>query len=297
MNPKPMDWFVLLALAFIWGSSYLMIELALRVWSPAQITGLRILAAAAVLLVAFWLRGEKWPRSMRAWVYFIAIAVLGNCLPFTLISWGQLELDSGVTSILASSTPLFVIVLAHVMLNDEPVKLVHLFGVVLGFIGVLVLLGHDVQSFFDLSDTSLLAQLAILAATFSYALSTVLTRLMPPSHPLVTSTAVLLIASLIMSPITFQAFRDPLDFTFDAVAAVAFMGVMGTGISALMFFHVVDRCGARFVSLLNYMVPLWAVLLGVIILNERMSKDILAGGTLILFSLILANWRARRDRA
>jgi drug/metabolite transporter (DMT)-like permease len=110
---RPLHWLALLCLVVLWGSSYLMIEVALWTWRPEQITGLRIVLAAIVLLVSTVVGRRQFPGSLRIWTYYLVIAVIGNCLPFFLISWGQQQVESGLAGILAASTPLAVLILAH----------------------------------------------------------------------------------------------------------------------------------------------------------------------------------------
>ncbi len=144
MKIQPVHWALLLALVALWGSSYLMVEIALAVWRPEQITGLRILSAAVVLVIAMLVRGQRFPLIWRSWRYFLGIAVIGNCLPFFLISWGQQEVESGLAGILAASTPLVVLILAHFVLADERLSLRHVFAFVFGFAGIVVLMGTGI---------------------------------------------------------------------------------------------------------------------------------------------------------
>ncbi|HJP38905.1 MAG: DMT family transporter [Gammaproteobacteria bacterium] len=269
MTIRPLHWFILLCLALVWGSSYLMIEIALQAWQPAQITGLRILLAAMVLLAWIVFSRSRIPLDLRTWVFFLIIAVIGNCLPFFLISWGQQYVESGLAGILVASTPLVVLILSHFMLPDERLRIRHLVSFMLGFTGVVVLMGADLPMTLGGSGNRLLAQFAIIGGAICYALATVIARRMPPVSPLVTSAGVMLLASGLMTPFIVAAAAPLPEASGPAILALGFLGVMGTGVSSILYFYLINLTGARFTSLLNYLVPAWALLLGVTILGEK----------------------------
>ncbi len=284
---KPVHWFVLLCLVFLWGSSYLMIEIALRAWRPEQITGLRIVLAAIVLLVSVAFSRSRIPRERRAWAYFLVIAIIGNCLPFFLISWGQQRIESGLAGILAASTPLVVLILAHFVLPDERLRRRQAVSFVLGFAGIVVLMGPDSLAAVGGSRDRLLAQLAILGGAVCYATATVIARRMPPASPLVTSAGVMILASGVMAPFIVDGAAALPAATGPAVLALGFLGVLGTGAASILYFYLIAQTGARFTSLLNYLVPVWAILLGATILGEKLPISTWFALILILSGLIL----------
>lgn len=286
MKIKPFHWFVLLCLVFLWGSSYLMIEVALWTWRPEQITGLRIVLAAIVLLVSIVFGRRRFPGSFRIWGYYLLIAIIGNCLPFFLISWGQQQVESGLAGILAASTPLVVLILAHFILPDERLRRSHIVPFILGFGGIVVLMGPDSLSALGGSGDRLLAQLAILGGAVCYATATVIARRMPAGSPLVTSAGVMILASGIMGPFIVDGAAILPAATTPAILAIGFLGIMGTGVASILYFYLIARTGARFTSLLNYLVPVWAILLGAIILDEELSIRIWFALLLILSGLI-----------
>ncbi|MDP6674414.1 MAG: DMT family transporter [Gammaproteobacteria bacterium] len=270
MTIRPVHWFVLLCLVLVWGSSYLMIEIALRAWQPAQITGLRILLAAMVLLASVVLSRSSIPLDRRTWAFFLIIAVIGNCLPFFLISWGQQHVESGLAGILAASTPLAVLILSHFILPDERLRPRHLASFMLCFTGIVVLMGPDsLAALGGGGGNRLLAQFAILGGAICYALATVIARRMPPVSPLVTSTGVMILASGLMTPFIVDGAAVLPDAGGPAMLALGFLGVLGTGAASILYFYLINRTGARFTSLLNYLVPVWALLLGATILGEK----------------------------
>ena len=286
MRIRPLHWLILIALSLLWGSSYLLIAMALTSWSPGQLTGLRVTLAAAVLLFAVMARGGHIPRKPVIWGYFLLIAVIGNCLPFFLISWGQQQVESGLAGILSATSPLMVLILAHFMLPDEPLRRRHLVSFLMGFAGIVLLMGGDSLAGWQNSGDRLLAQLAILGGAVCYAAATILARRMPMVAPLVTSAAVMLLAGSLMSPLTIQAAGQIADVELTALLALAVLGLAGTGVASILYFYLINQTGARFTSLLNYLVPCWAMFLGSVILGEELRLSAWLALILIISGLI-----------
>jgi drug/metabolite transporter (DMT)-like permease len=284
---KPVHWFVLLCLAFLWGSSYLMIEIALTAWRPEQIAGLRIIMAAIVLLAVAVIGRRGFPHDRRSWAFFLIIAVIGNCLPFFLISWGQQQVESGLAGILAAGTPLFVLIMAHFVLPDERFRRGQVVAFMLGFAGIVVLMGPDSLAALGGSQGRLLAQLAILGGAVCYAAATVIARLMPPASPLVTSTGVMILATGVMTPFIVDGVATLPQASGLALLALGFLGVLGTGAASILYFYLIAQTGARFTSLLNYLVPVWAITLGAVVLGEKLPLSTWFALILILSGLIL----------
>jgi len=289
MTIRPVHWFVLLCLVVVWGSSYLMIEIALTAWRPEQIVGLRIVLAALILFAVVVFTRQTFPRTARSWLYFLVIAVIGNCLPFFLISWGQQRVESGLAGILVSVTPLFVLILAHFTLPDERFRQRHLFAFMLGFAGIVVLMGPDSLAALGGSGDRLLAQLAILGGAVCYATATVIARLMPPSTPLVTSAGVMILASGVMAPFIADGVGALPQVAWAAILALGFLGVFGTSVASILYFYLVAQTGARFTSLLNYLIPVWAVMLGATVLDEKFPPSTWLALILVLSGLILVS--------
>ncbi len=286
MRAAPLDWVLLLSLAVLWGSSYSLVAVALRSFRPPEIAALRILAGAFVLLVAMVATRTALPRTRRAWLLCGAIAVVGNCLPFFLISWGQQHLESALAGILAAVTPLCVLLMAHFILHDERLERRQIGAFLLGFLGVVVLMGPDSLAGLGGSGLRLAGQLAVFGAAACYALATVLARLMPPDPPMATSGAVLLVASGLMAPLGLPVLPALPSAPPPALAALGILGALGTGFAAILYFRLIARAGARFASLLNYLVPLWAAALGIWLLGEHLSWNAWVALALILAAVL-----------
>ncbi len=296
-RPGPLHWAGLAALVAMWGSSYLAMEIALTAFGPTGITTARVALAAVTLWIAMRLTGRRLPGDRASWAFFFLLAVVGNCLPFFLISWGQQSIPSGLAGIAMAVTPLAVILLAHYLLPDEPLSPGRVLGFVAGFFGVALLVGPEFLAGRDASDTSLPGLLAVLGGALCYATSAVVTRLGPAHHPLVMSSAVTIAGSLLLIPVYFLLDGGVLtDFSLPLapVAAVAALGMLSTGLAAVIFFFLVTQAGAGFLTMQSFLVPPWAVIVGALVLGERLRPGAYAAMLLILLGLAVAQ---RFDRA
>lgn len=287
MRAPARDWAALLGLVALWGSSYVLVEIALTGLAPRQVAGLRIMTGALVLLVALLASRERVPGGRRFWPLALAIALLGNCVPFLLISWGQVRLESGLAGILAATTPLCVLVLSHFVLHDEQLERRQLLAFALAFAGVIVLMGGEALSGLGGSGARLWAQGAVLAAAACYALATVLARLVPGRQPVATSAVVMTLAAAVMLPVTLPGLPPVAELPGPVLLAVGVLGVLGTGFASVLYFRLVADAGARFVSLLNYLVPVWATVLGAFWLDERLPVSAWAALLLILVGILV----------
>ncbi|MEJ2604362.1 MAG: DMT family transporter [Gammaproteobacteria bacterium] len=296
-QPGPLHWAGLAALVAMWGSSYLAMEIALTAFGPLGITTARVALAAVTLWTAMRLTSRRLPLDRGSWAFFFLLAVIGNCLPFFLISWGQQSIPSGLAGIAMAVTPLAVILLAHFLLPDEPLNAGRIVGFLAGFLGVALLVGPELFGAGGTDHASLSGLLAVLGGALCYATSAVVTRLGPSHHPLVMSTAVTISGSLILIPAYFLldgGSHGFLSFPAGPVAAVAALGLLSTGAAAVIFFFLVTQAGAGFMTMQSFLVPPWAVIAGALVLGERLRPGAYAAMLLILVGLGVAR---RFDRA
>ena len=209
-----------------------------------------------------------------------------------LISWGQQSIDSGLAGILMAANPLVTLVLAHLMVPDEQMTRKKLAGFVIGFLGVILLIGPESLQHLRGVEGTMLAQLAVLSGGICYSMASIMARLKPESSALVASTAVLLIASVIMLPVANQAsVIDQIELNVRPVLAIAFLGVFSTAIATVVYFKLVSSAGPTFLSLMNYLIPLWAVLVGVLFLSEQPEWSDLFALIIILSGIALSQYR------
>ncbi len=278
-----LDHALLVLLAFIWGSSFTLIKVVVTDIPPLSLTALRIATAALVLTAAAWARGEAWPRGIRAWGWIVAAGLSGNIIPFSLISWGEQVIDSGLAAIYIAIVPIAVLVLAHFLTPDERFTPAKGIGVAFGFSGIVVLVGPRALAGMD---EHLLRQLAVAAAAFSYAANTLIIKRISGQRPVAMAAAIMTISALILAP--FALWRDfPLHPSTAAFAGGVLLGVVHTAIATLIMFAIVRRRGAGFFSMINFLIPLFGYFLGVALLGEAVQPRALAALGLILAGIYM----------
>jgi drug/metabolite transporter (DMT)-like permease len=298
------EWGLLLTLVALWGSSFLLVRVSLDAFTPVAVTAGRLLIGAGVLLLLLVFMGRRPPASFRTWGFFTAMALIGNALPFFLIAWGQREIPSGLTGILMAVMPLIVLLMAHFLVAGERLTPRRLAGFMLGFIGVGVLTGPEAYAAMVGQDASFVAQLAVLGAAVCYGVAAIVARRGPVLHPVVTSGAVLSIASIVVGGFLLAAgWRQGGTAAVHAALApgpalaMLALGALSTGLATVVYFSLVARAGPTFLSLINYLIPVWAVVLGALALGERLPVRAFAALALILAGVVVARWRFAAARS
>ena len=304
LRQGPIEWGLLLALVVLWGSSFLLVRVSLDAFTPVAVTAGRLLIGAGVLLLLLMVTRHRAPWTASAWLFFAAMAIIGNALPFFLIAWGQREIPSGLTGILMAVMPLAVLLLAHFLVAGERLTRRRLAGFSLGFVGVLVLTGPDARAAMIGREASFVAQLAVLGAALCYGIAVIIARRGPVLHPVVTAGAVLSIAGIVVGGFLLvrglqQGGSVATHAAIGLAPALALLalGALSTGLATVVYFSLVARAGPTFLSLINYLIPVWAVVLGAIALGERLPTRAFAALALILAGVVLARWPRRASRA
>ncbi len=291
-----LDWLMLMTLVAMWGSSFLFIEIALRSIVPLTLVTIRITLSAVLLFGAMRVLRLQTPRGARTWLFFVLLALLGYCLPFFLITWGQQSIDSGLAGILVGCMPLATLFLAHRFIEGERITHAKIAGFVLGLIGLAVLLGPEALKQWRGTGTEFLGQLACVGGAMCYASNSIVTKRMPNTHALVAAACTTTIAAIIMLGISIIV-GAPWSLPADpaAIAACVWLGIGPTAIATLVYFRLVARAGPTFMSLVNYMSPVVAVSVGIVWLDEPLRPAALFALVLILGGIALATrWDARR---
>ncbi|MFP8880515.1 MAG: EamA family transporter [Myxococcota bacterium] len=290
------DWALLLVLVGLWGTAFLFIKLTLESLPPMTLVASRVLIAACVLTVAVRLRGLRLPTSMRVWSVYLLMGIVGNALPFTLISWGQIRVDSGITGILMGVMPLVTLLLAHRFVPGERMTPRSALGFTVGFVGLVVLSGPEALLEIDSEASQLVPQAAILGGAVCYAVNTIIARRLATLDALVSSATVMWAATAIMLPIA--CLNDqPWTLTPSALAigSAVWLGLGATAWATIVYFVLVQRAGPTFLSLMNYMIPVVALLAGVLVLDESLAGTALIGLALILAGLAISQLQARTE--
>lgn len=280
---------LLLLLASMWGPSFLFIKVAVAEIPPITLAASRIVLAAVTLYIFLLISGSRFKKSASFWKHVAITGFFAQSLPFILISWGEIYIDSALASILNGLTPLFTVILANFMIADEKMNVQKVTGTILGFIGLIVLLSPNFTS--DIK-ASFWGIFAITLAAASYGMGMVYTRIYlkgtPPMHA---PASQLLIASVYMIP--FSLWMDgPLDFSaisFNALGSVLILAVFGTAIAYVVYFRIIENTSASFLSMVTYLLPIFGVVLGVTFLDESISIETIIGAICILIGLMIAN--------
>lgn len=288
----PGDLALLALLAAIWGASFLFIKVAVASIPPLTIVAVRVALGALLLLAVARARGVRLPRGRATWLRCAAIAAVGNVAPFALIAWGEARIDSALAAILMSTVPLATVLLAHALTRDERLSWDKVAGLAVGFVGVAILIGPGALG--GLGDR-LLGQLAVVTAACGYALSGIIARGLAGLSAAATGAAVLSVAASVAVPASLLLDRPwTLQPSAEALASVAVLGLLCTGGAYLILFRLVTRVGATFLSLNNYLVPLFGVLWGALLLGERVPPRALGALALILGGIAVTQVAARR---
>ncbi|AHD10580.1 DMT family transporter [Phaeobacter gallaeciensis] len=288
-NIAPRYWLMIAILGFVWGGTFLLIKLALEGTTPFWLAASRI-GFAALLLCAIWgIRGFKLFKDQTNWPSLILIGVLSTALPFMLISWGQQHVSSGFTGISMAAIPLMVLPLAHVFIPGEQMTLRRLIGFCIGFVGVALLIGGKAFTSSG-SELESYGRAACLSSAACYSVSSILTRRLPPVDPLGLAAILLVIGSTIIVPVAWMAEGPPVVPDNRTLLIAAVLGLIPTAAANLLRVIVVREAGPTFMTLTNYQVPIWAVVLGAVFLGEELPPSMLLAMTLILGGLGLSQF-------
>ncbi|HEX9674818.1 MAG TPA: DMT family transporter [Anaerolineales bacterium] len=288
VNPSSKPWLAFGALSLIWGSSFLWIKIAVQEVGPMTLVAFRLLFGLLALLIAARVTRQRLRVSRRDLPFYAIVAVLNTALPFTLISWGETRIDSGIAAILNGSMPLFVLVLAHFWLQDERITWMRLAGLLAGFGGVGLIVGLGAAGVFE---GNRLGQLAVLGGAMSYALaSTFSRRYLRNRQPLAQATMTVLVADILLWA-SAAAFERPLRLPQLPISWVAmlWLGLLGTGIAYLLYFYLINTWGSTRSSLVTYAMPVIGVALGVSFLAEPLDARMMLGTLLVVAGVVLVN--------
>lgn len=288
-NAKLADWLGMIALVVLFGSAFMLTKISVQAYPPAVVAGGRIIIAAIVLMVLSLFRRDSFSFLKSHWILLIALAVLGCSLPFYLISWGQQTVDSSIAGILMAVMPLTTIVLAHFFVKGERLTPNRVLGFVLGFIGILVLFGPSAIANLDADASRLIAMVAILTGAVSYAINTIIAKYLPDESFVALSAVVMVIASFIMLPTMFLTDQDwQLSFQSKEFLSLVLLGIFPTAMATIIYFSVIARVGPSFLSQINYLIPVWAVFIGILFLNESVGLNAIVALVLILIGIAIA---------
>lgn len=303
-RPTLFDWGLLGLLGLIWGAAFFGVEMGLHSLPPLWVSTGRIVLAAAMLVAIAYIWGDGLPgtrtrQDRRIWLHCIGMGMFTNAIPFSLLSWGQQIVSSGFAGITMAVVPLLVLPLSHFLVPGERLTPARLGGFLIGFAGVVLLIGGD-RLFADLGATSpmmMTAQMACVLASCCYACGSIITRLCPPVSTLSFAAAGLVCATVVMLPLALFVEGVPAMISPRALGGVLFLALLPTGAATIMLTILIRRAGPPFLSLVNYQVPLWAVLIGVVVLAEALPGHFIYALGFILGGVAISQFVGRRQAA
>jgi drug/metabolite transporter (DMT)-like permease len=287
------DWLILGILSLLWGGSFLFGRVAVAEWPPLTIVFCRVAGGAVILAIVARAMGVAFPTDRGLWGSFIVLALLSNVIPFSLIVFGQQQVGAGLASILNATTPLFALLVTHFMTEDEKLTPLRLSGVVCGFLGVTIMLGPSVVT--GLSGP-LLAQAAILTAALSYGWAVWYGRRLKKVNPIQAALGQLTAAALLTLPLMLFADRPwrlpPL--SWPAIGSLVGLATLSTALAYVLYFRLLARVGAGNSSLVTFLIPPSALLMGILFLNESLTLWQVVGMASIGLGLSLVDGRLFR---
>ena len=289
IRPTAASYGMLVSLIMIWGTTFYLVKLAVAEVHPFTVAASRVWLAAAFVVPFAVLTGRSLPRGGAQWLAAIAVGTFSLAVPLTLMTWAQQVVPSGIAGVYMAAIPLFVLPLAHIFSIGERMTLRKLIGFVIGFIGVLLLIGPETLAQLGSADGT--AQLACLAAAMSYAVGSILIRNAPKTDPIAMSAIALVIAAILTAPLASIAWPQTLP-SLPTLAIMIWVGAISTGLAMVLRVSVISTAGSVFLSIAGYFVPITALAVGAIFGGEVIEYSDAIACALILIGVAFAQFRA-----
>ena len=290
MNLVKSNWFLLILLSAIWGGAFTLNKMALDTFTPEVIVAGRLISGSVCLVALIYFLYKRFSINLAQVNYYLFMSLVGIVIPFIAIITGQKNIDSAMAGILMATMPISTILLSHLFLDDEKMNKQKFIGFIISFLGVFILIYRD-DLFIDnsISETFESQLLVILGATL-YAFAAIYGKKYKITDPLSASTGTILFATFFMT--IYLIFIDQSKPSYSNLLLdmnILLLGVLCTAIATVIYFQILQSEGASFISMMNFLIPLWAILFGIIILNDQFSWNYILGLLVILFGIKLAN--------
>lgn len=289
-RPTQRDWLTLLVLALMWGTSYAFIKLGVQTLPTFTLIATRLFIGFVFLATVVAVAREPLPRNPRIYMHLLVMAVVNIVIPFTLITTAERSVDSAIAAIINGATPLVVIVVAALVLHDEPITLGRLLGLLVGYAGVIIIVSPGLATS---TGSEISGELALVGSTISYGIGAVYSRRnmrgLRPMIPAVFQVGFAFVMVSALALINEHPFA--VAWNGDALLAVAWLGVFGSGAAYLLNFRLLSRIGATRTSILAYFLPVIGIVSGALMFQEKIDPVVLAGTALVLGGIALVNGR------
>lgn len=285
------NWLLLISLILLWGTSFMFIAISVESIDPITVVFSRLIIGALILIVTVYAKGLRLPFTIKAWLVFFTLGAVGSALPFFLITWGELWVDSGIAGMIMAVMPLITMILAHYLVEGETLNRYKIIGFVFGISGVVILLGP----IFEGGVKAAFGGIAVFIAAISYAVNAVLIKRLRSYGVWVSAAGALTAAMIIMFP--FWLFIAPplnIGATARSINAVIWLGIGPSAIAVIILYAIVERAGPTFLALINYMIPVVAFFAGAYILSEPVELSSFFALGIILSGIALTRFHTSK---
>ena len=282
--------FLLIILSAIWGSAFFAIKISVETIHPVSVASIRLIIGAIVLFIYFNFKKLKFNFSLNILFLITLIGLVGNFIPFVLISWAEIYIQSNTAGLLLSVAPILTLVLSHFLTKDDKFSLLKLISILIGFLGVIFIIGFD--AFVDIysdSSNNLIAKLAIILSALGYVVSSILAYNLKKIDTFTLTTGVTITAALISLPfLIFVELQNTSSYNLSNIIPLIYLGVFPTAIAFVIRFYIISKAGPIFLSYVAYLIPAFAILWGYVFLKETIQITTFFGVILILLGVFIS---------
>jgi len=282
-------------LSAIWGSAFIAIKISVEFINPFSVASLRLILGAFFLFVIFSLKKYSFNISKKNIILIILIGVIGNFIPFSLISWSELYVQSNVAGLLLSVGPLFTLVLSHFLTKDDKFTLIKFISISIGFLGVLIIIGFDtILNLVNGDAENLFPKIAIVLSALGYSISSILAYNIKNLGTIQLTTFVTISAAIVSIPfMVIGEIQSPSFFHLNSVLAIIYLGLFPTALAFQLRFYLISKAGPIFLSYVAYLIPIFAIIWGYIFLKEVVSFEVILGVVLVLVGVFISQKKTK----
>ena len=281
---------LLVLLSAIWGSAFIAIKISVETIHPISVASLRLIIGAIVLYIYFKFKNLDFNLSTEILVVIFFIGLIGNFIPFALISWSEIYIQSNTAGLLLSVAPIFALILSHFLTKDDKFSFLKLISILIGLLGVLLIIGFDpLSGFYSNISKYLIPKIAIIISALGYVISSILAYNLKKIDSVTLTTAVTISAAIISIPfLIFVEFNFRSSFSFTNILPLIYLGIFPTAIAFLIRFHIIAKAGPIFLSYVAYLIPAFAIIWGFIFLKETINLNTFIGVILVLLGVFIS---------
>jgi drug/metabolite transporter (DMT)-like permease len=290
MNLFKTNWFLLILLSAIWGGAFTLNKIALDLYTPEVIVAGRLIVGSAFLIILIYFIYKRFSFNLSQLNYYLFMSLVGIVIPFIAIINGQRNIDSAMAGILMATMPITTILLSHFFLADEKINQQKFIGFLISFFGVFILIYREDLFVNNSFSTTLISQLQVMLGSTLYSIAAIYGKKYKMTDPVSASTGTILFATFFM--LIYLIFIDESNVNIPILLVnynILLLGILCTAIATIIYFQILQTAGASFLSIMNFLIPLWAILFGILILNDAFSWNYIFGLIIILAGIKLAN--------